>query len=72
MIRQQHVLVSRGGVLADTAAAHFHDLVRSREGRWKLRSALAAPGSDVLSDLIQLFYLLNSSAAVFCTISSLL
>ena len=43
MIRQQHVLVSRGGVLADTAAAHFHDLVRSREGRWKLRSTLAAP-----------------------------
>ena len=33
LIRQQHVLVSRGGVLADIAAAHFHDLVRSREGR---------------------------------------
>ena len=43
MIRQQHALVSRGGVLADTAAAHFHDLVHSREGRWKLWSTLAAP-----------------------------
>ena len=41
LIRQQHVLVSRGGVLADTAAAHFHNLVHSREGggsfgaRWR-------------------------------------
>ena len=42
MIRQ-HIWVSRGGVLADIAAAHFHDFVHSRAGRWKLRSTLAVP-----------------------------
>ena len=69
LIRQQHVLVSRGGVLADTAAAH--SCIAGKGGGSFGARTWPSFGSDAPIDLIQLYHLFNGSAAVFCTICSL-
>ena len=42
-IRQGHASIPCGGVIADTAASHVHDLLRAKDNRRKLRSSLAIP-----------------------------
>ena len=42
-LRQEHCVIPRGGAYADLAASHYRDCVRSKDGRWKLRSSIAVP-----------------------------